>query len=55
MQAQYENEIIAIEEEYIHKLNEKDDIIFGLKQELHYFAGKASRKTYLSFNYYYFC
>ncbi|KAG1053387.1 hypothetical protein G6F46_007830 [Rhizopus delemar] len=47
MQAQYENEIIAIEEEYIHKLNEKDDIIFGLKQELHYFAGKASQNDSL--------
>lgn len=45
MQAQYENEITVIEEEYMDKLNEKDDIIFGLRQELHYFAGKASRKN----------
>ncbi|KAG1442429.1 hypothetical protein G6F56_011064 [Rhizopus delemar] len=47
MQAQYENEITVIEEEYMDKLNEKDDIIFGLRQELHYFAGKASQSDSL--------
>ncbi|KAI9264822.1 hypothetical protein BY458DRAFT_513685 [Sporodiniella umbellata] len=43
MQAQYENEIAVIEEEYMDQLNEKDDIIFGLRQESHYFAGKVSQ------------
>lgn len=57
VRSQFENEIMAIEEEYVHRLSEKDEIIFGLKQELHYLVTQVCRKfiytlvisVYLSF------
>ncbi|CEG70344.1 hypothetical protein RMATCC62417_06260 [Rhizopus microsporus] len=41
VRSQFENEIMAIEEEYVHRLSEKDEIIFGLKQELHYLVTRV--------------
>ncbi|EIE91370.1 hypothetical protein RO3G_16081 [Rhizopus delemar RA 99-880] len=41
MQSRYENEIMDIEEEYTHRINEKDELISELQQELHYFANKS--------------
>lgn len=41
MQTEYENEITAIEDEYMRQLDEKDETIAGLKQELHYFANQV--------------
>ncbi|KAG1580321.1 hypothetical protein G6F48_010529 [Rhizopus delemar] len=45
MQSRYENEIMDIEEEYTHRINEKDELISELQQELHYFASKTYHKS----------